>query len=354
MRSVILLIGLLVAAQGWSQSPDSLLLKDFRPKSIYRIPQSQITKARFRVIDAHSHPYAETEQELALWVETQQKLGIEKTIVLTYATGQRFDSLVAVYGKFSQFDLWCGIDYTGYQEPGWSQKAIRELERCHANGAKGVGELGDKGKGLMYSYPTPAWGMHLDDSRMQPVLKRLGELRMPVNVHVAEPKWMYEPMDAHNDGLMNAFKWRIDLSQPDLLDHAQLIQTLENAVKNNPGTTFIACHFANCSYDLSILGDLLNKYPNLYADISARYGETAPIPRYMQQFYSQYQDRLLFGTDMGMDAEMYQLTFRILESADEHFYAPDHFNYHWPLHGFDLKDPILKKLYYENAQKILR
>jgi predicted TIM-barrel fold metal-dependent hydrolase len=132
-----------------------------------------------------------------------------------------------------------------------------------------------------------------------------------------------------------------------------MINTLEEAVKNNPGTTFIACHYANTSYDLSILGKLFDRYPNLYADIAARYAETAPVPRATAAFYEKYQDRLVYGTDMGMDASMYQITFRILETLDEHFYEHKQFGYHWALNGLGLSDAVLKKIYSDNAKKFL-
>ncbi len=141
--------------------------------------------------------------------------------------------------------------------------------------------------------------------------------------------------------------------KPGMLDHGQLISSLENVVRENPKTIFIACHFANCEYDLSIPARLLDLYPNLYLDISARYAETATIPRYMSGFYGKYQDRLLYGTDMGMDTDMYQVTFRILETLDEHFYATGMFGYHWSFSGFGLPDPILIKIYQSNAKKIL-
>ena len=160
-------------------------------------------------------------------------------------------------------------------------------------------------------------------------------------------------MDSTNDGLINANKWRIDLTSEGILSHGDLVTTLENVVRDNPGTTFIACHLANCSYDLSILGEMFDKYPNLYADISARFAELAPVPRYSRAFIEKYQDRLLYGTDMGFSQSMYAVTFRLLQTADEHFYEIDLFNYHWPLYGFDLEDSVLRKLYYENAVRIL-
>jgi predicted TIM-barrel fold metal-dependent hydrolase len=177
---------------------------------------------------------------------------------------------------------------------------------------------------------------------------------MPVSIHVADPVWMYEKMDSTNDGLMNAQEWRIDMTKPGIIGFDALIQTLENAVKNNPKTTFIAVHFANLNHDMAKLGILFDKYPNLYADISARYAESATIPRYMKAFYEKYQDRLLYGTDMSYPVSMYRITFRVLESNDEHFYEIGLFGYHWALNGFGLSKEILKKLYHDNAVKILK
>lgn len=337
-----------------AQDVDKLLLKNYRPRSIYNIPVSRVPKAKYPVIDMHTHAYAKTAQELAQWVKTMDQTGIEKSVILSYATGAAFDSIYAAYKKYpNRFEVWCGFDYTGNDQPGWSGKAVRELERCYRTGARGVGELGDKGLGEFYSKPTPGYGIHIDDARMKPLLQKCAELKMPISIHVAEPYWMYEPMDSTNDGLMNAYKWRIDKSKAGLLGHAQLIKTLENAVRDNPQTIFIACHFANCEHNLTILGDLLDNYPNLYADIAARYGETAPIPRFMAGFYKKYQDRLLYGTDMGMNAGMYATTFRILETLDEHFYEHDRFSYHWPLTGFGLDGKILQKVYRQNALRIL-
>ncbi len=333
--------------------PENLLLKNYRPKSIYNIPVTRITKAKFPVFDAHSHPYATSEEELDLWVKNMDEAGITKTILLSYAHGSEFDSLVNFYSKYpDRFELWCGFDYTGYDKPGYGPAAVKELERCFNKGAKGVGELGDKGKGLMYCTPH-APGMHIDDNRMDPLLEKCAELGMPINIHVGEPQWFYEKMDSTNDGLINAYSWRLD-NQEDILNLDEVLATLENAVKKHPKTLFVACHFANQNTDLAKLGRLFNLYPNIYADISARYAENAPVPRYTNAFIEKYQDRLLYGTDMGFDKSMYETTFRILESNDEHFYNIELFGYHWPLYGIGLSDGALEKLYSLNAEKILQ
>jgi predicted TIM-barrel fold metal-dependent hydrolase len=354
-KYALLLISVAITSQvSFSQNEaDKILLKDYKPVSIYKIPVTIPERARYQVTDMHSHPYASSEAEIKAWVETMDKMGIDKTIILTGATGNKFDSLVSVYGKYSShFELWCGFDYEDFDKPGYGPAAVKELERCYQRGARGVGELSDKGSGVPKSVQIPGKGMHFDDPRLKPLFEKCAELHMPVNIHVADPFWMYLPIDSTNDGLMNAAEWKVDL-KPGMLDHGQLISSLENVVRENPNTIFIACHFANCEYDLSIPARLLGLYSNLYLDISARYAETATIPRYMYEFYEKYQDRLLYGTDMGMDANMYQVTFRILETRDEHFYETGQFGYHWALSGFGLNDNILMKIYQSNAKKIL-
>ncbi|MFP4042750.1 MAG: amidohydrolase family protein, partial [Bacteroidales bacterium] len=172
-----------------AQNPDSMLLKDYDPESVYNIPETRIPRAAYPVIDVHSHDYAADQEEIDQWVHDMDAAGIEKAIILTNATGTEFDSIVEKYSEYpDRFDIWCGIDYSGYKSDDWAEKAIEELKRCHAMGANGVGELGDKGEGLFYCDP-PAYDMHLDDERMKPVLQKCGELGMPINIHVADPYW---------------------------------------------------------------------------------------------------------------------------------------------------------------------
>jgi len=336
------------------QDVNNLKLRDFRPVSIYKIPKTNIERSKFPVVDFHSHDYPKSDGEVDRWVQTMDRIGIAKTMILSYSTGARFDSVVDKYARYKgKFEIWCGFDYTGYDKPGWGQHAIAELERCYKKGAKGVGELGDKGLGELYSHPVAGYGMHIDDDRMKPLLRKCAELHMPVSIHVAEDSWMYEKADSTNDGLMNSATWKVDMTKKGILNHDQLIATLENAVRENPKTIFIACHLANCCSDLSVLGRLFDTYPNLYADIAARFGEIAPIPRYVHDFLEKYADRIVYGTDMGTAEKMYFVTFRILETADEHFYERDLLNYHWPLYGLSLSDEALKKIYNGNSTKIL-
>jgi predicted TIM-barrel fold metal-dependent hydrolase len=330
---------------------EKILLKDYRPVSMYKVPRTKVPKARYPAIDMHGHDYAKTGAEVAEWVKMLDAVGIEKVIVMTMATGAKFDDLVAKYKKYPErFQVWCGLDFSGYNEPGYGRAAVVELERCYRAGARGVGEISDKGLGVI-NQEAKAPGMHLDDPRLDPLYGKCADLHIPINLHIGEPIWFSLPMDEKNDGLMNADYWRLD-NKPNVVPHDGMIKVLENVLRGHPKTTVIACHYANCEYDFSILARLLDTYPNLYSDISGRYEETGPIPRATSQFISKYQGRLLYGTDMGRAQPQYEFSFHILETLDEAFYE-NGYRYHWQYNGFGLDDAVLKKLYRTNALKIL-
>jgi hypothetical protein len=190
-------------APGSPTNPDEILLKEYFPKSIFNLPQTRVEAAKYPVIDAHSHNYARTDADLDRWVHTMDQVGLQKTVILSGYTQKRFDEVLAKFGRNAgRFEVWCGFDYSGFDQPGYGPAAVAELERCQKAGARGVGELSDKGRGL--GSTTNTLGMHVDDPRLDPLLEKCAELHMPVNIHVGEDKWMYEPMDRSNDGLMNA------------------------------------------------------------------------------------------------------------------------------------------------------
>lgn len=331
-----------------------LKLKDYRPQSIFRIPVTEVRTARYPIIDIHSHDYANTPEELADWVATLDSVGVRISAVQHCNwIGDSFEEVLEEYAPYKdRFCLWCCFDYTDFEADDWTERAVAYLEKCRAAGAVGVGELVDKGLGDVYARPVPGNGIHMDNPRLKPLIERCGELGMPISIHIAEPIWMYEPLDAANDGLMNGATWAVDTSAEGCRNYDELMETFERTLAAYPGTTFIACHYLNMTQDYERLGALLEKYPNLYLDIAGRIGESAVTPRATRRFLVKWADRVLYGTDNGMSGSMYRMTFRILETDDEHIYNPD-YGYHWAYAGFDLPDDVLRKLYYENAARLL-
>lgn len=355
-KLVVLIVVCLFGASVFGQSlEDTLLLRDFAPKTVHNLPVTLVEKAKYTVIDAHSHDYCSTDAEIRAWIDMMDAAGVAKTHLMSCSwIGDNFYKMVEKYAAYKdRFAFWCSFDYTNFDQPDWTERAVKALEKCHEWGAVGVGEMGDKGQGDLYAYPVEGRNIHLDDPKMKPLLEKCAELKMPVSIHIAEPIWMYEPMDAHNDGLMNGVNWHVDTTAVDCLGYNELIHSFENAVAANPKTIFIACHYLNMNQDLVRLGTLLDKYPNMYIDIAARVGEAANTPRATRAFLIKYADRVLFGTDNMPDAHMYHTIYRVLETDDEHFYEPD-FAYHWYYSGFYLPNKVLKKIYYKNAQKLFK
>lgn len=335
------------------QSVESLKLVDYKPQSVFRMEEDGIKQAAFLATDMHSHVYVDTVEEIEQWLKDMDANNIERVVVMTGAYGEEFDRLYDLYkGVSDRFVLWCGIDMSAWGTPDFPAAAVRELERCFRKGATGVGELSDKGLGEKLSRKVSEPGLHFNDDLFVPIFSKCAELGMPVNCHIGDPVWMYEDLDEKNDGYMNAAIWKIDMSKPGTLGLCEVVATMEEACQKNPNTTFIACHFLNIAHDYELLGDILDRNPNLYIDNSARHQETAATPRATKAFYEKYADRILFGTDNNPSARMYALQWRVLESDDEHFY-PANKSYHWPLHGLDLSDEVLEKIYSINPARIL-
>ena len=338
--------------EGAGSPTDKILLRDFNPTVVNNIPVTRVERAKFDIIDMHSHDYCADEAEIAQWCKNMDEVGVLHTAIMHCSwIGRPFEEVVELYGPYKdRFRFWCCFDYSDMSPEG-IQKACELLERYHNElGATGVGELGDKGEGDTYARPVEGRDIHIDDPRIQPLIAKAGELKMPISIHIAEPYWMYLPMDETNDGLVNAVNWHVDTTN--CYGYDKLMETFENAVRENPNTLFIACHYLNMSHDWPRLGAMLDKYPNMYVDISARVAESAHTPRATREFLIKYQDRVLFGTDNGFDPEMYRAIFRVLETNDEHFYNME-YGYHWALSGFNLPDEVLKKIYHDNAERIL-
>ena len=332
---------------------DALKLKDYDPVSVFVMEEHHPEAARFSTIDMHSHPYRKDEAGIRAWVKTLEANNIEKVIVHTYAYGEDFDRLYDLFSGISdKFELWCGLDMTKWDQPEFPECAVKELERCHAKGAVGVGELIDKGMGERSSRTVREPGLHFNDPKFDALFEKCAELGMPVSIHVGDPIWMYEALDAHNDGYMNAKHWWIDLGTDGILDLDGVVQSFEECVARHPNTTFIGCHLINLNHDYVRLGAILDRHPNLWIDISARHQETCVTPRATKRFYEKYQDRIVFGTDNDPDPDMYHAQWRILETEDEHFYL-DEQSYHWPMQGIGLSDTVLRKIYHDNAVRLM-
>lgn len=333
---------------------DALLLKDYKPDSSLVTPKSRVEKAKYPVIDVHSHSSMNninTPEDVAAWLRTMDETGIEMSVVFTEATGAEFDRQMALFRPYpKRFQVYAGIDTSNSGAPDFSARVAAEAERCYRQGARGLGELTDKGWGLQASEAGAlprAQRLRVDDPRLDALWKKCAELKIPVNLHIADHPSCWKPLGPNQERTpdFQAF----NLSAKDVPSYEELLASRDRMLARHPNTKFILCHLSNQGNDTAALGRILDRYPNLYLDMSARDYELGRQPRTARQFLTKYQHRVMFGTDMGRDKSMYQSWWQLLETADE--YLPGRI--WWPYYGLELPPAVLKSLYRDTALKVL-
>ena len=321
---------------------DAITLKDYAPKPSLIVTETSVPKAKYPAIDVHAHVNARTPEQVRDWVRTMDETGIEMTVVLTGATGEAFDRLADLYLKPypGRFQLFCGIDTRDVEKPDYSERAAAELARCYRRGARGAGELTDKGTGF-------GGRLRPDDPRLDAFWEKCAELNIPANIHIADHPSSWKPLDVYQERTPDY--QHFNLYGKGVPSWEELIAMRDRTLAKHPKTRFIACHLGNQGHDLASLAATLDRYPNLYVDISARDYEVGRAPRTAARFLARYRNRVLFGTDMGREKSMYQAWWRLFESADE--FMPG--RVWWRYYGLELPSPVLESLYRGNARQVL-
>ncbi len=334
---------------------DSILLKDYAPASSLVAPETRLPKARFPVIDVHTHSSMsniKTAEDVAAWVRSMDEVGVEKSVVFTGVTGAAFDRQADLFLKKhpDRFQVWCSMDARDIDAPDYPERAVRELVRCYQKGARGVGELTDKGWGLeaneQRALPREK-RLRIDDPRLDAFWRKCAELKLPVNLHIADHPSCWKPLGPNQERTPD-FQ-HFNLYGKDVSSYEELLAMRDRLLARHPETTFIFCHLSNQGNDTAALAKALDRFPNLYVDISARDYELGRQPRTAARFLARYRDRVLYGTDMGRDKRMYEGWWRLLESADE--FIPGRI--WWRYYGLELPAPLLGALYRGNALRLL-
>jgi len=334
------------------------LLKDFDPRPMLHAPAHVVPRAKFPVIDVHNHvndaggihgenvPPGEV-------VRIMNAANVKKIVILTGMWGEKLqgvlDKMVKVYPD--RFIVFAQIDYSKIDDADFGAEMVQQLDESVRRGARGLKVLKDLGLGVK---DKSGKLIAVDDPRLDPIWEECGKLGIPVAIHTSDPEAFFKPMDNHNERyeeLMHNPAW--SFYGPQFPSKEKLLAERNHVFEKHPHTTFIALHVANWPENLDAVSAWLDKYPNMYVELGARQAELGRQPRRAGQFFRQYQDRILFGTDSDPVEKMYASYFRWLESADEYF---DYWDYpeqgHWKIYGLALPDEILKKVYSENAERI--
>jgi predicted TIM-barrel fold metal-dependent hydrolase len=336
-----------------------------------RMPEHLPERARFPVIDAHNHLFGDlpAEELLAVMdgVGVRTFLNVSGNVALpfdpegytieTRDIGAFLDGYVRAHpGRFaaftmSEFGRWGDFTILG---PGFVERALAGLEAHVAAGACGLKIT--KELGLKFRDPGGAT-VPVDDERLFPIWRRAGQLGVPVLMHTSDPAAFFLPVDAGNEHYATLREFPRWSSHRSHFGKEQLLAQRDRVVARHPGTTFILPHVANHPEDLASVARLLEAHPNVFVDLSARIDELGRQPYTAREFLVAFRDRVLFGTDMPVSAEVYRCHFRFLETRDEWFEYPDYLGRwgraRWGICGLGLPDDVLRGIYHQNAARVI-
>jgi len=256
--------------------------------------------------------------------------------------------------------------WTRAGEPGYAAWQADEISKAKTAGAVGLKILKTLGLYLRDGGPQGKL-VPVDDARFDPMWEACGKLGLPVAIHVGDPEAFFLPIDRFNERyeeLSAHPDW--SFYGKDFPGFKDILAARDRVFARHPKTTFVALHVGHWAENLAAVGEMLDKFRNVHVEIGARIGELGRQPRTAARFFDKYQDRILFGTDaipLGTQtpqqvfgADLYHIYYRCLESEDEYFdYAPARLppQGRWRIYGLGLREPILRKVYNENAQRVL-
>jgi uncharacterized protein len=347
----------------YREDPDAakrmtLLLKDWDPKPMVHLPVHEVPRARFYVIDVHNHvndaggvhgenvPAADV-------VKSMDQANVKKIVILTGMWGEKLqgvlDKMVKPYPD--RFMVFAQMDWSKIDDSNFSTEMVAQLDDAVKRGARGLKVLKDWGLGVK---DKSGKLVPIDDPRMDAVWEECGRLGIPVAIHSTDPEAFFSPTDAKNERyeeLMRNPSW--SFYGPAFPSKQTLLEERNHVIAKHPNTIFIALHVANWPENLDVVSEWLRKYPNMYVEFGAREAELGREPRRAAQFFAEFQDRILFGTDSEPVPAMYANYFRWLETDDEYFPYWDYPGQgRWMIYGMHLPDAILEKVYHGNAEKI--
>jgi predicted TIM-barrel fold metal-dependent hydrolase len=330
-------------------------ITEYRPVSQLVVPQHPTPRAKFPVIDIHSHHRTPIAPErLEQVVKAMDALNLRVLVNLSGGWGEKLREGLAVLRGSPHADrmvLFANVDFSQPVGPGFGQRAAAQLEQDIRAGALGLKIFKELGLRVL---KTDGTRLRLDDPELDPIWETCARLGVPVLIHTAEPAPFFDPIDFRNERwLEQALFADRRYQDPKFPRFEELIAERDRMFERHAKTTFIGAHMLYHSNDLARLGRLLDRLPNVYPEMAAVLAEYGRQPRTAHDFFVKYQDRVLFGKD-SFQPDEFPYYWRTLETADEYFDYYRDYHAFWKLYGLALPDEVLKKIYYKNALRLVK
>jgi predicted TIM-barrel fold metal-dependent hydrolase len=329
-------------------------IREYKPKSTLVVPEHKVPRAKYPVIDIHSHqPAPMSAQQFDQVVASMNPLNLQVLVNASGASGERLQQAMAALRGSKHKDRMVQFTTIDFRNvgPGWGLRAAQQLEADIKAGALGIGEI-NKGFGLG-TRKADGTRLKMDDPELDAVWAAAARLNVPVFIHTADPQEFFEAITFNNERWLELALYpdrRFPSPQYPTFD--ELMAERDRLFKRNPKTTFIAAHLGWHANNLARLGKMFDEMPNLYAETGAVLYDLGRQPRFAHDFFVKYQDRILFGKDSYQPDE-FPYYWRTFETADEYFDYYRDYHAFWKLYGMALPDGVLRKLYYQNALKLV-
>ena len=328
-------------------------IRQYKPKSTLVVAEHPVPRAKYPVIDIHSHHPRLTPERWAAIVREMDEQHLEVLVNLSGGSGERLAQGMKVIADSPAPDrmvFFANLDFGDLDQPGYGARAAARLDADIKAGARGLKIF--KNFGLSVKRATGA-RVPVDDPEFDPVWQTCARHGVPVLIHTAEPAPFFEPVTETNERWLE-LQVHPERRRPagEFPSFETLIAERDRLFERHPKTTFIAAHFAYHANDLGRLGKFLDAHPNVVTETGAILAELGRQPRTARAFFIKYQDRILFGKDSYVPSE-YPYFWRVFETADEYFDYYRDYHAFWKLYGLDLPDVVLQKLYYGNALRLV-
>jgi predicted TIM-barrel fold metal-dependent hydrolase len=327
-------------------------IREYKPKSTLVVPQHPVPKAKFPVIDIHSHqstPISPAEFDRVM--KGMEENNLQILVNLSGSWGDRLHRGIEAVRASKYKDrmvLFANVNFRDGVGPGFGAKAAAQLDTDIKAGAMGLKIFKDLG---MFVRKADGSRLKVDDPELDPIWETCAKNNVPVLIHIAEPQAFFDPLDYNNERWLELALYA-DRRHQTGVRFEELMTERNNMIKRHPRTKFILAHFGWHANDLARAGKLLDENPNVFYDVAAVLYDFGRQPRAAHEFFIKYQDRILFGKDSYQPDE-YPYYWRVFETNDEYFDYYRDYHAFWKLYGIGLPDPVLRKLYYQNALKLV-
>ncbi|MDA9630477.1 amidohydrolase [Flavobacteriaceae bacterium] len=326
-------------------------IEEYSPKSTLIVPEHPVKRSKYPFIDVHNHQFDMPIKNLPKLVSEMDSLNMAFMINLSGFRGLYLRKSLENIKKNAptRFGLFLNIDFEDIDDKFFSETQVALIDSAVKAGVMGLKVY--KSLGLT-SKDNKGARIAINDIRLDPIWKACGDNNIPVLIHSGEPASFWNPKDKFNERWLELRQKPNRYRDPEINpSFEEVIAEQHDVFRKHPNTTFINAHLGWMGNDLDRLGEHLDLYPNVLTEIGAVLAEIGRQPIRAKQFFTTYQDRILFGKDSYNVSEYYTY-FRVLETNDEYFEYYRKRHAHWRMYGLALPDSVLKKLYYKNALKL--